>query len=831
MIPVEVHGRGPVPAKIMIIGEAPGEEEVQARKPFVGKSGKELQEQLEIAFLDQRQIYFTNVCKERPKDNKIELFITRKKKTGVENGWPQFGNAWVDSRVLRWHEMLQQEIDRVRPNILVAAGGTALWALTGQWDITSMRGNVLEGVMVKGRQYKTIATYHPSYILRAPQDRSVAIQDLRRVRKEADSPLITPRPERAIVRPSFETVMDFIARGMEKLQQGPVEIVIDLETRIPHIACCGIGYSKDEALCIPFMQVSRNPHYWTLDEEFAIVKALKQLLTHPNAEVIGQNLLYDCQYIAKWWFFIPRVKYDTMIMQHSIFPTHRKGLEFLVSIYSEHPRYWKVEGKNWEPWMGEDQLWGYNCKDCMYTFEMKEKIGTAIKKLGMWEQFQWLQDQFMPTLEMMLAGTKIDLDMRERLSIELQSDLEKRLERITYLAGHKLNPNSPKQLSRFFYDDLLIKPVMVKNAKGEWTKSTDDDALKTIAQRAPITKPLTDAISECRTIRLFRNNYVEADLDEDNRLRCSYNICGTKTYRFSSSASAFGTGTNLQNIPQNISKLVEFLARNGPHSGEQILQHGFKEKDINDAVREHLIVLRRSGYTAVLYLPSLRRMFGPDEGYTWVDMDLKGADAQVVAWDAHDELLMQMFREGVDVHTENSKVIKMSRQMAKIFVHGTNYVGGPRTMASHCGITVHEAEIGQRRWFAEHPAIYEWHRKTENEIRTVGVVRNQLGFRCPILGRAEQMLPEACAWKAQSTVALVINKAMVNIHRAPVVVDFRLQVHDSLDYQIPTGSESYTLPLLKTLSAIPIPYDDPLVIPVEFALSTKSWGDCEKVAV
>ena len=68
-------------------------------------------------------------------------------------------------------------------------------------------------------------------------------------------------------------------------------------------------------------------------------------------------------------------------------------------------------------------------------------------------------------------------------------------------------------------------------------------------------------------------------------------------------------------------------------------------------------------------LPNLRRLFVPDPDYIIIDVDLERADAQVVAWEADDEELKQMFREGVDIHEENSRTIGCSRQQAKVGVH------------------------------------------------------------------------------------------------------------------------------------------------------------------
>ena len=87
--------------------------------------------------------------------------------------------------------------------------------------------------------------------------------------------------------------------------------------------------------------------------------------------------------------------------------------------------------------------------------------------------------------------------------------------------------------------------------------------------------------------------------------------------------------------------------------------------------------------------PNVRLMFVPDIGYTMFDADLRQSDAQVVAWEAGDEVLKEMFREGVDLHSQNATDIYQlrwapsphQRQMAKHGVHASNFGGHPRTMA------------------------------------------------------------------------------------------------------------------------------------------------------
>lgn len=244
-------------------------------------------------------------------------------------------------------------------------------------------------------------------------------------------------------------------------------------------------------------------------------------------------------------------------------------------------------------------------------------------------------------------------------------------------------------------------------------------------------------------------------------------------------------------------------------------------------------------------LPNIRKLFIPDEGYVMVDCDLERADAQVVAWEAGDEVLKQMFRENADIHTENGMAIfKCSReavhvggsgsprQKAKQAVHAINYLVQARTLAATIGITVKEAEYIINRWLDAHPEIRQWHERVWRELETTRTIRNKFGYRRYYFDRIDtSRLQEALAWVPQSTVALVTNKGLVNISEQLSEIDLLLQVHDSLVMQVPAMQMKDLAPRILECMDIEIPYDDPLHIPVNLAWSEASWGDCRKTTV
>lgn len=237
-------------------------------------------------------------------------------------------------------------------------------------------------------------------------------------------------------------------------------------------------------------------------------------------------------------------------------------------------------------------------------------------------------------------------------------------------------------------------------------------------------------------------------------------------------------------------------------------------------------------------LPNIRNLYTPDPGYILCDNDLKQADAQVVAWEADDEILKAIFRDPTaDLHWVNArdifgpKATKEQRQQAKQGVHLTNYGGNARTCATALGITIHTADKFQKRWFSIHPKIQKWHESVAHQLQTTRTVTNKFGYRRIYFDRVSGVLPEALAWIPQSTVACAINRAWDNIVTNMAMIDVLLQVHDSLVHQflLKYYTQEFLYKLREQFTSVVIPYDDPLVIPADIAVSTRSWGEVKSL--
>jgi DNA polymerase I-like protein with 3'-5' exonuclease and polymerase domains len=631
----------------------------------------------------------------------------------------------------------------------------------------------------------------------------MAVLDLKRAKRFEHTAVYPNLPAwNFIVRPSYDTVAEIIALRMADADAGELWLDIDIETRANHIACFGFSWSRTDALCIPFMCVENREGYWSEEEEVGIVAALRRLLTHPNVKCRWQNGLFDAQYIYRHWHFLPNHGQDTMISHHVMYAGLRKALDFQSSMYCDHYVFWKDDGKTWSKDVGEDQLWAYNCTDCVRTREVGEVELAAIPRMGLEYPHQFQQRLFPAVLAMMNRGVRVDLARRQKFAIELQEEIAEREEFFQTILGHPLNPASSPQMLKLFYQDLGQRPIMSRPTKLSPAHPTlNDEALEILKNREPILRPLIKAIQEYRTLGVFLSTFVMAKLDSDGQLRCSFNICGTETYRFASSKNAFGSGTNFQNIPS------------GGESDDGLV------------------------------LPNIREIFIPDPSHTFYDIDLSKADLRVVVWESDCREMKAMLREGKDPYIEIAREFYHDPSITKklpsggenpkyrtfkSLAHGTHYLGTPQGLARRLGLTVHEVDRVQKWYFERNPEIKQWQKQFVETLFRTRKVRNIFGFERYYFDRVDDTTArEAIAWLPQSTVAVYINHVIVTLHETSRLVQPLLQVHDSAPGQFPSYKRDEALADIRRAADIPLPYDDPLTIPFEIKTSEVSWGACK----
>ncbi len=327
---------GPLSAKIMLVGEAPGKQEELVGLPFIGTSGQELTCMLKEAGLDRSSIYLTNVFYERPPGNKLEEFCGSRADVGGGYHLPPLSSGkYVLPQYLGCLERLRAEIETVRPNIIIAAGGTASWALLQAPKITTVRGTVADCTLVPG--VKVIPTFHPSMVLRAWQNRPVVLADLMKAKRESLSPELT-RPERTIY---YNPSVFDLPRIEQDLLAASI-LGTDIETKLGTITCIGFAPSPSVSYVIPFFDPrQKSGSYWpTPEQERAAWQMVDRVLSSPIPKVF-QNGLYDLQYLLKMGLHPRACTEDTMILHHARFPEMQKSLGFLGSIYTNEAS-WKL---------------------------------------------------------------------------------------------------------------------------------------------------------------------------------------------------------------------------------------------------------------------------------------------------------------------------------------------------------------------------------------------------------------------------------------------------------------------------------------------------------
>jgi len=155
-----VFGEGSSKAKIMFVGEQPGDQEDRDGHPFVGPAGKLLNEALERAGIDRTEVYVTNVVKHfkwTPSERGKRRIHKKPRYAEIEACRP-----WLDA-----------ELRMVKPEVLVCLGATAAQSLLGRsFSVSRQRGQLVESSIAP---YVT-ATVHPSSILRAPDSKSRELQ-------------------------------------------------------------------------------------------------------------------------------------------------------------------------------------------------------------------------------------------------------------------------------------------------------------------------------------------------------------------------------------------------------------------------------------------------------------------------------------------------------------------------------------------------------------------------------------------------------------------------------------------------------------------------------
>lgn len=760
-----VNTIGPLDAQIMLVGEAPGEDEAACGQPFVGYAGRTLKQLVASAGIIWDECLVSNVARERPPANKIALFFQDKKQTLPKEN------------LQGWINQLKYEIETYRPNIVIALGGTALWALTGEKGIKTFRGTLLESTLVPN--VKVLPTFHPQAVNYSWKLFHTVLMDLRKALFESSFPDIKPSEHIFSVSPPKAEILDYLAMLLEK--QDELTIAIDLEHSNPgaHISWLGISHAPNFGMAIQFL--NGHASCFPENDELEVWQAVARVLASDIKQVY-HNASYD---VANLWYNMgiecKNVYFDTIIASHALWPEAPKDLGYLCSILLNVPA-WKHTSQGFTK--GE-----YNAADAANTralFDVLQKLifRDPNAKLIFDREMELLE----PVAMMQLQGIHIDTVERDRLIGIHQAKRAEIQEGLSEILEKEINFDSPKQLQQLLYIDLAL-PIKYKRRKSinDARKiTTDAEALKKLytETKNPILKLILAYRKHTKLLQ-----FLNVKLSPEGKVHTSYNITGTTTGRWSSSESiilSYGSG-NLQNISYIV-----------------------------------------------------RSMYVPRKGLVLLQADYIQAEAVVVAYLINDIRLKQAFANGDDIHKltaqmlfggELEDITKEQRDIGKAVRHSSNYAAGPAVIANKLQCAIARAKIFLSTYHNACPQLRIWHQEIQNQLRKNRTLITPLGRKRVFTERwGDSLFRGAYAFVPQSTVGDLLNISLGNFYRRwGKEVDILLQLHDAIYIACPEKDVLMWKDRLRDTMIWPIHVNhEEMIIDVDFKVGP-NWGEMEKL--
>lgn len=827
-MPNYVAGIGSLSPKLMIVGEAPGKQEDEQGKPFVGPTGDIVNQCLFKAGLSRSDVYLTNVSKYRPPMNDFDKLhlIGVKIEDEVESLW-------------------ENEIKRLNPNCILVIGDRALQAVCGLKGILNYRGSILTA---KDGMRKVVATLHPAALFaKAATDESdrskgglqwtylkLIEADFIRAAEESNSSKIE-LPERNLTIAQNSLDMFRYFREYDSLDKA----CIDIESINCVPVCIGFAFNRYHAISIPLLrQIGTNKLTEMGNKELnecwrEIDRQLRRL------KLVGHNLLYDDYKLSLIGFDCKNVYSDTLIKVRVVFPELPvKRLHVLSSLWTREP-YYKEEGKEFK--LGKsriEQLFLYNGKDCAVDFEVDESLEEQLLELqdtynvplkDYYYNYQMKKHKLY--LKMQNTGFAVDLNRKKELKTRY-TQLEKEVhQRIVEAVGQEVNVKSYPQMFSLLYKIMKFK-LLKKNPTSE------DSIIRLLGNHCKGNKlpykEILENILEERRIRTQKSNYINFEPDYDGRCRSSFNIIATETTRSS---------TGILKKPLRPRKMGL--------SFHTIAKHGRLAKDI-------------------------RSMLVVDKGMVMITVDASQAEPRVVAVLSKDWELLQAFDARVDIHKrtaglifgyskelnlsssyKNESIESMSKDGPERFTGKTvrnagNYDVKKGTFMEtfntnaqkyEIPMTISEWRAGQMLeiFHAASPKIKNvFHKDIKEALDSSRVLIDPFGGVRIFNGRYdEDLYKEGYANIPQRTVSHLVQKAMLSCDEEwqDSSVQWLTENHDAFTVQVNANEwEGYAKTMKKYIER-PIDFNDcctlkrdyKLVIPGEIEVSETHYGNFEKV--
>ncbi|MEJ2049794.1 MAG: DNA polymerase I, partial [Calditrichota bacterium] len=488
-----------------------------------------------------------------------------------------------------------------------------------------------------------------------------------------------------------------------------------------------------------------------------VLKTLNPLLDPETTGITGQNIKYDMLVLKRHGVEVPNVVFDTMIAAYLLKPEARSYKEDYLSLeylgYQMQPIEELIgrRGKN-QKTMAEvsiEEVTPYAAEDADIALQLTHILQGKLKDNELDNLFKDIELPLIHVLaEMEYTGVYLNREFLQKMSADLQIELERLEKQIYAAAGKEFNINSPQQLSTILFEDLGLPPI--KRTKTGY--STNAQVL-TELQKVHV---LPGMILDYREVAKLKSTYVDAlpalIHPETGRVHSSFNQTVAATGRLSSS------DPNFQNIPIRTEQGRAIRHAFVPESDENyILAADYSQIELR-------LMAELSGD------PTLRKAFENQE-------DIHTSTAAVI----------------FDVAPEN--VAPEMRRKAKVVNFGIMYGAGPYRMSNELGISVEDGQQLIDNYFNKYPGINKYITDTLAEAREKKYVSTLLGRRryLPDIDAANRNVREAAERAAinmpiQGTAADMIKLAMIQVQQE---MEYRrmksrmiLQIHDELVFEV-----------------------------------------------
>jgi uracil-DNA glycosylase family 4 len=805
-----VPGDGPVPADLMIIGEAPGAEEDRLGRPFAGAAGKMLNEILKKYGSDRKDVYVTNVCKCRPTDNRDP------KNEEYRACLPK----------------LQQEVKDVQPKVILTLGRIALQALTGKSKITKARGVATRSELL---DMDVLPTFHPAAVLHGNANYLSYIE--RDVQKAVEW---TRKGRKSMVCTSYHLAttwkeVDEIVQHAQYVKRFSYDIEsMSLDPRIPsaRVLLLGIGFDPGDACVIPIGHPDSPFKRW----KGTMVGKLQRLFNSPAIK-IAHNAKFDIQYLEETLRLnIADPIYCSMLAHYLIDETRgTHALKTLVWDYTDMGGY----DEPLRDWFEEhgmvskssrdysrvplDVLYPYCAADCDATLRIYEKFDDAHTPA----QRKLMTEFFAPALRVVIAmerhGMFFDLEYNAKLEEVLparaaefvdrmrklyrpeveeveqrmsQREFKKRFDKLKSDRGKAnaqpkrviFNWGSDDQIRELLFDTMRL-PHDPEHKTDAGNISTDEDALLYILERQDC--PLVEDLLDWRKLDTLHSTFVRGLREKvglDGRIHGEYNLQGTETGRLSSN------NPNMQNIPRT---------------------------------------------------PLIKNQFIAPPGWVIVQADFSQIELRVAAMLSGDATMIQLFLAGGDMHLETAsrvyakpkeEITKEQRTLAKRTGFGILYQRGAKAISVETGVPESEAKQFIKDYYILYPGIANWVDAQKRQVRKTGQVTTPFGrirrlpgaFSDDKATRAEAER-QAVNTPVQSTASDLTVRSMIILHKRFDPAKARLvgNIHDAVKiYARVECTESVCQLCKQVMENIPglpkILTTVPITVDIEYG---QRWGD------